>query len=190
MSLIGDSPPGSFVGPSAVRASPRAPRLTARSICDLQEKFRGPIHEFQKVVDTTKKLLKASQNPRHSRLRDDAAAQQARRYLPGTRTRCGRRRPNQSSCGQVGVLHVRARGTAGVPRARSGEEGGRDRRHRDAHLRHADHAGSAARGAQSVRDRGRRVELQPAGDRDRVGAAARGGRGGHEQREFPVRVHG
>nr|POE59240.1 poly(a) rna polymerase cid13 [Quercus suber] len=31
------------------------------SICDLQEKFRGPIHEFQKVVDTTKKLLKASQ---------------------------------------------------------------------------------------------------------------------------------
>lgn len=30
------------------------------SICDLQEKFRGPIYEFQKVVDTTKKLLAAS----------------------------------------------------------------------------------------------------------------------------------
>ncbi|KAF2164671.1 hypothetical protein M409DRAFT_25065 [Zasmidium cellare ATCC 36951] len=30
-------------------------------ICDLQEKFRGAIYEFAKVVSTTQKLLKASQ---------------------------------------------------------------------------------------------------------------------------------
>lgn len=32
-----------------------------RSICDIQEKFRGAIHEYGKVVSTTQKMLKASQ---------------------------------------------------------------------------------------------------------------------------------
>lgn len=31
------------------------------SICDLQEKFRPAIHEYERVINTTQKLLKASQ---------------------------------------------------------------------------------------------------------------------------------
>ncbi|KAG9242729.1 Isochorismatase-like protein, partial [Calycina marina] len=30
-------------------------------ICDIQEKFRGPIHEYEKIILTTKKLIKASE---------------------------------------------------------------------------------------------------------------------------------
>ncbi|KAJ4298212.1 hypothetical protein N0V90_006111 [Kalmusia sp. IMI 367209] len=36
-------------------------RISIASVCDLQEKFRPAIHEFPKVVATTKKLLRASQ---------------------------------------------------------------------------------------------------------------------------------